>query len=319
LPTVKGEKPFAENDRVYFLQNDRKLDVKNGSLGTIEKINGNELTVKLDRDNQYDRQASQKIIVDLNRYNHIDHGYAATIHKAQGVTVDRTYVLASKYMDSHATYVGMSRHRNSADLFYSREEFANEKALTQTLSRERSKDVSLDYGELRKAFAEHRGIENPTQLENETQPHLQKETAKEPDFKSDIYRELGLDANEVKVFNVDTIREHQAQREVDDFTKFKQQFERENPELSKSLSQELRTEPEKRALAVEKEFERLNKRLEQNPKDYEAKREMTKLATEIFKDKTTMQHLKDRAPELNERIQNLNRERERNLDRGIER
>ena len=31
----------------------------------------------------------------MERYNQIDYGYAATIHKAQGVTVDRSYVLAS--------------------------------------------------------------------------------------------------------------------------------------------------------------------------------------------------------------------------------
>ena len=48
LQTEKGAKAFAQNDRIYFLQNDRKLDVKNGSLGTIEKIEGNQLTVRLD-------------------------------------------------------------------------------------------------------------------------------------------------------------------------------------------------------------------------------------------------------------------------------
>jgi ATP-dependent exoDNAse (exonuclease V) alpha subunit len=40
-----------------------------------------------------------------------DHGYAATIHKAQGMTVDRTHVLATPGMDAHGSYVALSRHQ----------------------------------------------------------------------------------------------------------------------------------------------------------------------------------------------------------------
>ncbi|WP_081455395.1 hypothetical protein [Roseibium aggregatum] len=34
--------------------------------------------------------------------------YATTIHKSQGATVDRAYVLASATMDRHLTYVAMT-------------------------------------------------------------------------------------------------------------------------------------------------------------------------------------------------------------------
>ncbi|MFX8160583.1 hypothetical protein ABTL01_19685, partial [Acinetobacter baumannii] len=78
-------------------------------------------------------------------YAHIDHGYAATIHKAQGVTNDRSFVLGSKNMDSHATYISMTRHRKEASLYYSKDEFAQKQDLITTLSRQRQKDVSLDY------------------------------------------------------------------------------------------------------------------------------------------------------------------------------
>jgi ATP-dependent exoDNAse (exonuclease V) alpha subunit len=43
---------------------------------------------------------------------HIDHGYAATVHKLQGVTMNRAHVLATPHMDRHAAYVGLTRHRN---------------------------------------------------------------------------------------------------------------------------------------------------------------------------------------------------------------
>src|SRR5690606_25346916 len=101
-------------------------------------------------------------------YRDIDHGYAATIHKAQGMTVDRTHVLATRGMDRHSSYVALSRHRDGVQLHYGRDDFQDRSRLVRTLSRERAKDMASDYGRaepthdtatsLRKAFAERRGI-----------------------------------------------------------------------------------------------------------------------------------------------------------------
>jgi len=152
IETARGPRTFAEGDRVYFLRNEnRALFVKNGTLGTIEKINGNQLTVRLDA---VEGKQGREVSVDLNQYNDLDHGYAATVHKAQGVTVDRTHVLASKHFDRHSTYVAMSRHRDGADLYMSLEDFPSMDRLSQSLSQERAKDVTLDY-------SKHRGFDSP--------------------------------------------------------------------------------------------------------------------------------------------------------------
>jgi hypothetical protein len=87
-------------------------------------------------------------------YAAVDHGYATTIHKAQGATVDRTYVLASGTMDRHLTYVGMTRHREGVTLYAGRDEFKNIDALSGCLSRAGLKETTLDY-------ATRRGIEQP--------------------------------------------------------------------------------------------------------------------------------------------------------------
>ena len=121
--TERGARAFAERDRVYFLKNDRSLGVMNGTLGTIEAIKDGAVTVRLDNDGRSGANALAHVTITMERYNHLDYGYAATIHKAQGVTVDRSYVLASKYLDAHSTYVAMSRHRESADLFYGKDVF----------------------------------------------------------------------------------------------------------------------------------------------------------------------------------------------------
>jgi Ti-type conjugative transfer relaxase TraA len=135
--TERGVREFADQDRILFLKNERDLGVKNGTLGTVEKAAPDRLAVRLDD--------GRRIDVDLKSYAHVDHGYAATVHKTQGMTVDRTHVLATPGLDAHASYVALSRHRHGTALHYGRDDFADEKALRQTLGRERSKDMALDY------------------------------------------------------------------------------------------------------------------------------------------------------------------------------
>lgn len=153
LQVERGERTFAEGDRIMFLRNDRALDVKNGSIGTTEQVSPHSMRVRLD--------TGRSIAFDLKDYAHIDHGYAATIHKSQGVTVDRAHVLATPGMDQHSSYVALSRHRDNMQLHYGRDDFANDGNLARTLSRERAKDMASDYGRdenMERRFAERRGI-----------------------------------------------------------------------------------------------------------------------------------------------------------------
>jgi Ti-type conjugative transfer relaxase TraA len=148
----RGERNFASGDRVMFLQNERGLGVKNGTLGTIEQVSAQSMSVRTDD--------GRNVAFDLKDYSKIDHGYAATIHKAQGMTVDRTHVLATPGMDAHGSYVALSRHRDGVDLHYGRDDFASQDRLTRTLSRDRSKDMASDYERADPAqnYAERRGI-----------------------------------------------------------------------------------------------------------------------------------------------------------------
>ncbi|MGE4303453.1 MAG: Ti-type conjugative transfer relaxase TraA [Novosphingobium sp.] len=145
----RGDRSFAAGDRVMFLQNERGLGVKNGTLGTIEEVSAQSMTVRTDD--------GRSVAFDLKDYNRIDYGYAATIHKAQGMTVDRTHVLATPGMDAHSSYVALSRHRDGMDLHYGRDDFAGQDRLVNTLSRDRAKDMATDY-EPAQSYAEQRGI-----------------------------------------------------------------------------------------------------------------------------------------------------------------
>ena len=147
VQTERGARAFAAGDRVYFLRNERELGVKNGTLGTVARIEGHmpglgdRLTVQLDD--------GRSVGFDMKDYAHVDHGYAATVHKSQGVTVDRAHVLATSHMDRHVAYVGLTRHRERVDLHWSEDQVGSHSRLTRVLSRERLKDTSLDYSSAR--------------------------------------------------------------------------------------------------------------------------------------------------------------------------
>jgi Ti-type conjugative transfer relaxase TraA len=158
IKAERGDRSFASGDRLMFLRNDRDLGVKNGSLGEIERVSPQSMTVKLDD--------GRSVAFEPKDYAHFDHGYAATIHKAQGMTVDRTHVLATPGLDRHATYVALSRHRDGVQMYYGRDDFADAGKLARTLSRERGKDMASDYTREREVdptreFAVRREIKSP--------------------------------------------------------------------------------------------------------------------------------------------------------------
>ncbi len=167
LPTEAGPLALAEGDRIYFLRNERGLGgpggagVKNGTLGTLVRIEGTRLAVRLD--GPEGAGTGREVVFDLAEYADIGHGYAATVHKNQGATVDQAHVLATLGMDRHLAYVAMSRHRHAARLHWSEEDFGSPARLRDLLGRERAKDTTLDYVEPEldpiAAYAERRGFD----------------------------------------------------------------------------------------------------------------------------------------------------------------
>jgi Ti-type conjugative transfer relaxase TraA len=163
----RGTREFASGDRIMFLKNERGLGVKNGTLGKVERVSPDSMAVRLDD--------GRSVAFDLKDYAHVDHGYAATIHKSQGVTVDRAHVLATPGMDRHSAYVALSRHRDGVQLHYGRDDFADQRQLTRTLGRERAKDMASDYGrdpgQDVRTFADRRGLSGEIRLPDAPDRH----------------------------------------------------------------------------------------------------------------------------------------------------
>jgi Ti-type conjugative transfer relaxase TraA len=183
--TSEGARAFAPGDRLLFRENNRELGVKNGMLGTVERAEEDRLTVRLD--SAKGPGLGRAVEVSTADYAAIDHGYATTIHKAQGATVDRAYVLASKSMDRHLTYVAMTRHRDGVALYAGRDEFSDMDSLAGRLSRAQLKETTLDYDQAagvraeaaREIYAQRRGMDHAPESEIIIRPVMRARQAPE--------------------------------------------------------------------------------------------------------------------------------------------
>ena len=306
VETERGLRALATGDRIYFLANNRELGVKNGTLGTVEQIVGQQLTVRLDGVEA--QQPARTLTFNTQHYGAIDYGYAATIHKGQGVTVDKSYVLASRYMDSHATYVSHTRHRESVITHWSREEFQNEREFVQTLSRERSKDVTLDYSLTQTATAFTAGPVETIEREAHAALSLASEATK--DYEAFF-------AESAKAY--DKAQSKSSPLGLDDsFSHFTAQFEAEHPAYAKALQESVRPRHERKALAAEKYIQSIEKACEGSSLSRQARAELEQYSAKLKQQGPVMDYLKQHNPDLCIKVEQLAKsyERSHTLSRG---
>jgi hypothetical protein len=114
LDSADGRLAFAAGDRIQFTKTDKKLGLYNGSTGTVKHIENGRVIVAIDAAG---KQAGKLVTFDSADFRNFRHGYAGTIYKGQGATVDQSYLYHSEHWRSAASYVGMTRHREKAQLF----------------------------------------------------------------------------------------------------------------------------------------------------------------------------------------------------------
>ena len=156
----------AIGERIIFLENNWRFQVKNGQRGTITAIEIGDtrqvkmISVRLDGDQNktisFDPEKYKTISFDPEKYKKFNYGYACTVHRSQGVTVKNSFVLAVGRWCKNLTYVAMTRHQGSANVYASEETYKTIEELKKGLSKSRLKDSILDYPA---AFAERRGID----------------------------------------------------------------------------------------------------------------------------------------------------------------
>ena len=116
---------FQAGDRVVLLANsdghrDGHVDLDrhgparldNGMLATILAVGADgSLDIRLVNGRRL------RVAADYVTAGHVDHGYATTVHKAQGLTCDQVFVVGPTGLYREAVYVAMSRARHGAFVF----------------------------------------------------------------------------------------------------------------------------------------------------------------------------------------------------------
>ncbi|HCC24959.1 MAG TPA: hypothetical protein DEP85_05570, partial [Holosporales bacterium] len=135
--TQRGKMSFAEGDRIHFTKTDKTQGLMNSHFGTIQKIDTQtkKLTVLLDN--------KEKKEVDPYTYDGLRHGYASTVYKAQGSTLNHVYVLHSRVINQQVNYVALTRQTKSLSLYVSKDETPSQSHLVHQMSREDGNKTSL--------------------------------------------------------------------------------------------------------------------------------------------------------------------------------
>lgn len=183
--TDQGEREFAKGDRLVFLKNDKRVGVKNGQLGTVESI---------ERDGEHHRLSVRgddgKLATFSTRdYDRLDHGYATTVHKAQGVTVDRAYVLTGKMHDRELSYVSMSRSRQETRLYIDAGKYKSAAAVARQMNQSHQKGTTLDAARERPDWKQLQGLAassgNPSHDATKQPAQQAQERAPQPELTKD--------------------------------------------------------------------------------------------------------------------------------------
>lgn len=159
-----GGEHFHVGDRVMFTKNNAILGIVNGDMGVIERTSNRSLLgtptvhIRLDREQKglLGLKKPIRVSVALSAKELMVLAYAMTVHKAQGATVDNSFVLAGGWMqDRELAYVQMSRSRLVTRIYTSAADAGEDlNNLVDSMSRSRAKKMVEEVAQVE----EHRRV-----------------------------------------------------------------------------------------------------------------------------------------------------------------
>jgi conjugative relaxase-like TrwC/TraI family protein len=148
---TEQQRELAAGDVVRFTHNDHRAGIVNGERATVASIDTEQGRIVLDKPD------GTRLAQRLDGPLYLDHGYAQTVHSAQGQTCERILIDApagSATNNESAYYVAISRATHEAKLYTD-----DAQRLPEALSREDGKTAALEVdggkakGEDRQAMA----------------------------------------------------------------------------------------------------------------------------------------------------------------------
>lgn len=130
------ERELAVGDLVRVTANDHGRGLVNGERATVSDLDAERQTLTLIKAD------GSQVTLDASRSLHLDHGYASTVHAAQGQTADRVLIEAdtrSATANESSYYVAISRARDEVKLYTD-----DKQALPDSMSRADQKSAALE-------------------------------------------------------------------------------------------------------------------------------------------------------------------------------
>tara|TARA_R110002096_G_scaffold432707_1_gene649978 strand:+ start:850 stop:3426 length:2577 start_codon:yes stop_codon:yes gene_type:complete len=116
--TKHGCFDFSVGDQIIMTDTDKRVGLINGQGGKIVGIDGAIITFKgLQKESLPKGPSNELLTIDTSAFTGFRHGYAGTIYKGQGRTVDHAYIYHTSHWGQANSYVALSRHKRDAHLF----------------------------------------------------------------------------------------------------------------------------------------------------------------------------------------------------------
>lgn len=133
--TESGTVQVGVGDRLSLRGTDKRRGILNGALATVEAIEGAVITITTD--------TGRRIAMDTRAFSQFELGYAGTIYRGQGKTLDAAYVLHTHHWRDASAYVALTRARGETRVFVARSEARTLAELVAQVSRQAHRGSSL--------------------------------------------------------------------------------------------------------------------------------------------------------------------------------
>ena len=132
-----GRQYYMEGDRILIKQTNKELGLTNGDLADITYVSREKFIIET--------AEGKEISFDPNKYNGFSHGYATTVFKAQGQSINDVFVLHDGFATIRNSYVALSRNIKELKLYVNSEATRSTEHLIKQLSCDPQASSSLNY------------------------------------------------------------------------------------------------------------------------------------------------------------------------------
>ena len=153
--TERGKVRLGVGDRIAFGATDKAAGIYAGSIGSVDSIDGDVLTVKMGT-------GRKALRVNVEEFRAFSLGYAGTIYRGQGKTLDQAYLLHTSHWRDASAYVAMTRSKQDTRIFVGRDQADDVDDLGRQFGRQQSRGATVRFSlaaQVNRILGSERGVQ----------------------------------------------------------------------------------------------------------------------------------------------------------------